>query len=106
MIGSWEAGPDLGLGLIILFIMFLEAKAFKQDPNKDAGDVVPDNVPWARYPDGYTVPLGDGSSLEEQPARDSTARAQGSSRRRKVHAGSLAVSPPLDAIAGASDEAV
>ena len=77
MIGSWESVPIWGWGQIILFIMFLEAKGFKQDPNKDAGDVVPDNVPWARYPDGYTVPLGDGSSLEvSNPARDSTAHAR------------------------------
>jgi len=34
----------------------------KQDPAKDAGDVVPDDFPWARYPDGYEVWLGDGST--------------------------------------------
>ena len=36
----------------------------KQDPAKDAGDVVPEGWAWARYPDGYDVWLGDGSTKQ------------------------------------------
>merc|ERR1712054_547008 len=48
----------------ILFITFLEVYYLKQDPAKDAGDVVPDDWIWARYPDGYDVWLGDGSTKQ------------------------------------------
>ena len=34
------------------------------DPEKEAGDVVPEGFPWARYPDGYDVWLGDGSTKQ------------------------------------------
>ena len=49
--GSWC--PDIG-----------EINFLKQDPEKEPGDVVPPGVPWARYPDGYDVWLGDGSTKQ------------------------------------------
>merc|ERR1711988_1077485 len=36
----------------------------KQDPAKAPGDVIPDGWLWARYPDGYDVWLGDGSTKQ------------------------------------------
>jgi light-harvesting complex I chlorophyll a/b binding protein 1 len=63
-ISSWAALPIAAWFQIILFITFLEVYFLKQDPNKDAGDVVPDDWIWARYPDGYDVWLGDGSTKQ------------------------------------------
>merc|ERR1712166_759176 len=54
----------MGWFQIVLFISFLEIYFLKQDPEKDAGDVVPDDWLWARYPDGYDVWLGDGSTKQ------------------------------------------
>jgi len=62
MIGSWSTVPFLGWAQIVFFIVLLEIDIFKQDPDKDPGDVVKDDWIWARYPDGYTVWLGDGST--------------------------------------------
>merc|ERR1712113_907076 len=45
-------------------ITFCEVYLLKQDPAKAPGDVVPDNWAWARYPDGYDVWLGDGSTKQ------------------------------------------
>ena len=77
----------------MLFISFLEVYFLKQDPEKDAGDVVPDNWLWARYPDGYDVWLGDGSTKQARhrpfarprhlPPRHRLARHR---RRYCVHA--------------------
>jgi len=63
-ISSWAALPIASWFQIILFISFMEIYFLKQDPNKDAGDVVPDDWVWARYPDGYDVWLGDGSTKQ------------------------------------------
>merc|ERR1719359_1103201 len=63
-IASWAALPTAAWFQIILFISFLEIYGLKQDPNKEAGDVVPAGIPWARYPDGYDVWLGDGSTKQ------------------------------------------
>lgn len=63
-ISSWAALPIAAWFQIVLFISFLEVYFLKQDPEKDAGDVVPDNWLWARYPDGYDVWLGDGSTKQ------------------------------------------
>jgi len=63
-ISSWAALPTAAWFQIILFISFCEINFLKQDPNKDAGDVVPDGWAWARYPDGYDVWLGDGSTKQ------------------------------------------
>jgi light-harvesting complex I chlorophyll a/b binding protein 1 len=60
-IASWEALPAAAWFQIVLFITFCEIQFLKQDPNKAPGDVVPEGVAWARYPDGYDVWLGDGS---------------------------------------------
>ena len=49
---------------IVIFISFCEINFLKQDPNKEPGDVVPEGIPWARYPDGYDVYLGDGSTKQ------------------------------------------
>jgi len=63
-ISSWAALPASAWLQIVIFISFLEVYAFKQDPLKEAGNVVPEGVPWARYPDGYDVWLGDGSTKQ------------------------------------------
>ena len=63
-ISSWAALPIAAWFQIVLFISFLEIYFLKQDPEKDAGDVVPDDWLWARYPDGYDVWLGDGSTKQ------------------------------------------
>lgn len=63
-ISSWAALPIAAWFQIVLFISFLEIYFLKQDPEKDAGDVVPDDWVWARYPDGYDVWLGDGSTKQ------------------------------------------
>jgi len=63
-IASWAALPTAAWFQIVLFITFLEIYFLKQDPAKDAGDVVPDDWVWARYPDGYDVWLGDGSTKQ------------------------------------------
>merc|ERR1719502_1672550 len=61
-IASWAALPTAAWFQIVLFVTFCEIYFLKQDPAKDAGDVVPDDWIWARYPDGYDVWLGDGST--------------------------------------------
>jgi light-harvesting complex I chlorophyll a/b binding protein 1 len=61
-IASWAALPSAAWLQIVIFISALEVYSFKQDPEKAPGDVVPDGWFWARYPDGYEVWLGDGSS--------------------------------------------
>jgi len=63
-ISSWAALPASAWLQIVIFISFLEVYGFKQDPLKEAGNVVPEDVPWARYPDGYDVWLGDGSTKQ------------------------------------------
>jgi light-harvesting complex I chlorophyll a/b binding protein 1 len=63
-IASWAALPTAAWFQIVLFVTFCEIYFLKQDPNKDAGDVVPDDWIWARYPDGYDVWLGDGSTKQ------------------------------------------
>jgi len=60
-LASWAAVPASAWLQIVIFISICETYLLKQDPNKDAGDVVPDNWVWARYPDGYDLWLGDGS---------------------------------------------
>merc|ERR1719382_1443278 len=63
-IASWAALPTSAWLQIVLFISFCEVYLLKQDPEKDPGDVVPEGVAWARYPDGYDVWLGDGSTKQ------------------------------------------
>jgi len=63
-ISSWAALPASAWLQIVIFISFLEVYALKQDPLKEPGNVVPEGVPWARYPDGYDVWLGDGSTKQ------------------------------------------
>ena len=63
-ISSWAALPTAAWFQIIIFITFCEINFLKQDPNKEPGDVVPEGIPWARYPDGYDVWLGDGSTKQ------------------------------------------
>jgi light-harvesting complex I chlorophyll a/b binding protein 1 len=63
-ISSWAALPTAAWFQIVLFISFCEINFLKQDPNKEPGDVVPPGIPWARYPDGYDVWLGDGSTKQ------------------------------------------
>jgi light-harvesting complex I chlorophyll a/b binding protein 1 len=58
---SWAALPKGAWLSVLAFISLAEVSFFKQDPNKDAGDVVPDGWLWARYPDGYDLWLGDGT---------------------------------------------
>jgi len=53
-ISSWAAVPQLGFLQILALIAILETSLFKQDPDKAAGDVVPDNIPWVRYDDEDT----------------------------------------------------
>jgi len=50
-LSSLAAVPQLGWFQIIALISILEVSLFKQDPLKEAGDVVPDNFPWVRYDD-------------------------------------------------------
>merc|ERR1712216_627055 len=57
-ISSWAALPTAAWFQIVIFISFCEINFLKQDPNKEPGDVVPEGIPWARYPDGYDVWLG------------------------------------------------
>merc|ERR1719316_1779033 len=63
-IASWAALPTAAWFQIVLFISICEVLWLKQDPAKDPGDVVPEGVAWARYPDGYDVWLGDGSTKQ------------------------------------------
>jgi len=63
-LSSWAAVPTPAWFQIIAFISICEISFLRQDPNKDAGDVVPEGVAWARYPDGYDVWLGDGSTKQ------------------------------------------
>merc|ERR1719247_2808580 len=63
-ISSWAALPTAAWFQIVLFISVCETVWLKQDPEKDPGDVVPEGVAWARYPDGYDVWLGDGSTKQ------------------------------------------
>lgn len=61
-IASWAALPTAAWFQIVLFVSFCEISFLKQDPEKAPGDVVPDDWLWARYPDGYDIWLGDGST--------------------------------------------
>eukprot|EP00326_Haptolina_ericina_P009293 CAMPEP_0181225402 /NCGR_PEP_ID=MMETSP1096-20121128/31669_1 /TAXON_ID=156174 ORGANISM="Chrysochromulina ericina, Strain CCMP281" /NCGR_SAMPLE_ID=MMETSP1096 /ASSEMBLY_ACC=CAM_ASM_000453 /LENGTH=270 /DNA_ID=CAMNT_0023318605 /DNA_START=45 /DNA_END=857 /DNA_ORIENTATION=- len=63
-ISSWAALPTSAWIQIVLFISFCEVYLLKQDPDKAPGDVVPEGWLWARYPDGYDVWLGDGSTKQ------------------------------------------
>merc|ERR1719487_129539 len=63
-ISSWAALPTAAWFQIVIFITFCEVNFLKQDPAKEPGDVVPEGIPWARYPDGYDVWLGDGSTKQ------------------------------------------
>jgi len=63
-ISSWAALPTAAWFQIVGFITFCEIYLLKQDPEKAPGDVVPDGWAWARYPDGYDVWLGDGSTKQ------------------------------------------
>jgi len=69
-ISSWAALPSSAWLQIVLFISFCETYLLKQDPEKAPGDVVPDGALWARYPDGYDVWLGDGSTKQVCPFPD------------------------------------
>ena len=55
---------SMGVVQSLLQVLDFFDMALKQDPEKEAGDVVPEGVPWARYPDGYDVWLGDGSTKQ------------------------------------------
>merc|ERR1719464_582819 len=50
-LSSLVAVPQLGWFQILALISILEVSLFKQDPLKEASDVVPDNIPWVRYDD-------------------------------------------------------
>jgi light-harvesting complex I chlorophyll a/b binding protein 1 len=63
-ISSWAALPTAAWFQIVLFVSICEVLWLKQDPEKAPGDVVPEGVAWARYPDGYDVWLGDGSTKQ------------------------------------------
>merc|ERR1719326_867406 len=63
-ISSWAALPTAAWFQIVIFISVCEINFLKQDPAKEPGDVVPPGIPWARYPDGYDVWLGDGSTKQ------------------------------------------
>ena len=63
-ISSWAALPTASWLQIVIFVSFCEVYLLKQDPAKPAGDVVPDGWAWARYPDGYDIWLGDGSTKQ------------------------------------------
>ena len=63
-ISSWAALPTAAWFQIVLVISIAEAVWLKQDPAKAPGDVIPEGVAWARYPDGYDVWLGDGSTKQ------------------------------------------
>jgi len=63
-IASWAALPTAAWFQIVIFISFCEINFLKQDPEKEPGNVVPEGIPWARYPDGYDVWLGDGSTKQ------------------------------------------
>eukprot|EP00967_Tisochrysis_lutea_P031089 scaffold36604_cov31-Tisochrysis_lutea.AAC.2 len=63
-ISSWAALPTSAWLQIVIFISALEVYCLKQDPAKDPGDVIPEGWFWARYPDGYDVWLGDGSTKQ------------------------------------------
>ena len=52
------------IGLAALCVGASAAPVSGKDPAKDAGDVVPEGVAWARYPDGYDVWLGHGSTKQ------------------------------------------
>merc|ERR1712060_978438 len=41
----------MGWAQIVLLVAVLEAVLFKQDPDREPGDVVPDSIPWVRYDD-------------------------------------------------------
>jgi light-harvesting complex I chlorophyll a/b binding protein 1 len=63
-ISSWAALPSSAWLQIVIFISFCEVSLLKQSPDKAPGDVVPEGWAWARYPDGYDVWLGDGSTKQ------------------------------------------
>merc|ERR1719258_967071 len=63
-ISSWAALPTASWLQIVIFVSFCEVYLLKQDPAKEPGNVVPDDWIWARYPDGYDVWLGDGSTKQ------------------------------------------
>merc|ERR1719161_1945015 len=63
-ISSWAALPTAAWFQIVIAISIAETVWLKQDPAKAPGDVVPEGIPWARYPDGYDVWLGDGSTKQ------------------------------------------
>merc|ERR1711871_1915893 len=63
-ISSWAALPTAAWFQIVLFITICEVLWLKQDPNKAPGDMGPEGWAWARYPDGYDVWLGDGSTKQ------------------------------------------
>jgi len=51
-ISSWAAVPELGWLQIVALISVLDVIIFKQDPDREPGDTVPDYISWKRYPDG------------------------------------------------------
>jgi light-harvesting complex I chlorophyll a/b binding protein 1 len=53
-ISSWAAVPELGWLQIVALISVLDVVILKQDPDKEAGDVIPDGFPWVRYEDAAT----------------------------------------------------
>jgi light-harvesting complex I chlorophyll a/b binding protein 1 len=57
---SWAAIPAFGWAQIVGLVFALDVLVFGQDPEKEAGDVVPDFLPWVRYDDTapYEAPLG------------------------------------------------
>ena len=80
-ISSWAALPTASWLQIVIFVSFCEVYLLKQDPAKPAGDVVPDGWAWARYPDGYDIWLGDGST--QQVGRRAAAAAAAARGRRR-----------------------
>merc|ERR1719164_196887 len=50
-LASWEALPQAGWAQIVALVAILDNSLFAQDPNREAGDVVGDRIPWVRYSD-------------------------------------------------------
>jgi len=86
-ISSWAALPTAAWFQIVLFISICETVWLKQDPDKAPGDVVPEGVAWARYPDGYEVA---GRRLDQgggrggaHPGQDVEAQRRAQQRARR-----------------------
>jgi len=57
---SWAGIPAFGWAQIVCLVALLDNTIFAQDPEKEPGNVVPDQLPWVRYDDStpYEAPLG------------------------------------------------